>query len=146
MFSSQYPMHFGVCFSTDTLVYSSILPFTECVPLFSTRSTLRAASVAAQASISSASSSSAVCSSSYFCISADIRRHLAEPQSQGRGWSVRKRNKENQNKYLPNNIAWKCVQTIFVTLCTCIFLLLLSQHDWRIIILVSINHVNWKGM
>lgn len=91
MFSSQYPVHFGVCFSTDTLVYSSILPFTECVPLFSTRSTLRAASVAAQASISSASSSSAVCSSSYFCISADIRRHLAEPQSQGRGWSVRKR-------------------------------------------------------
>lgn len=95
--------------SLQTLIYSLIFPFTECVPLFSTRSMLRAASVAAHASISSASSSRAVCSSSYFCISADIRRHLAEPQSQGRGWSVRKRNKENQNIYIPNNLAWKCV-------------------------------------
>lgn len=124
MMHVYYPIYIpyilGVCFLTDTVVYSSILPFTECVPLFSTRSTLRAASVAAQASISSASSSRAVCSSSYFCISADIRRHLAEPQSQGRGWSVRKRNKENQNKYLPNNLAWTFFQIIFVTLRTCI--------------------------
>lgn len=102
--------------SLQKLIYSLIFPFTECVPLFSTRSMLRAASVAAQASISSASSSRAVCSSSYFCISADIRRHLAEPQSQGRGWSDRKRNKENQNKYIPNKLAWKCVQAIFVIL------------------------------